>query len=267
MSQELPYIRVSPAEFASLRHDDFDAAIRAKLVACLRTTQRPQRRHKRPAKPSWKAAPRPGRRPLNPTAAYCPRLEAQGLCNKISPLNMPLVKKKLLELAETEADLVAEVVLTNAQTNPYYLELLVQVLGGMLPAIVSAHLERMTSRFVEERGHMLVDDLAQDDYDAFCAFLANKRTARARYLCIMDLGDLRRLDHTVEEMLDAMGAVDGRHCKDLMIDLLQEYCKRCPGARRNVCVRCTAYLRDPVAAGLDSKTRFKLMDMVVLLAK
>lgn len=267
MSQELSYIRVSPAEFASLRHDDFDAAIKAKLVACLRATQRPQRRHKRPAKPSWKAAPRPGRRPLNPTAAYCPRLEAQGLCNKISPLNMPLVKKKLLELAETEADLVAEVVLANAQSNPYYLELLVHVLGAMLPAVVSMHLERLTTRFVEEREHMLVDDLVHDDYDAFCAFLANKRTVCARYLCIMDLGDQRRLDHTVEEMLEAVGAADGRHCKDLMIDLLQEYCKRCPGARHNIRVRCMAYLRDPDAVGLDSKTRFKLMDMVALLAK
>lgn len=267
MSQELPYIRVSQEEFMRLRHGEFDAVAKGKLETYFKASQRQQRGHKRPTQPSWKAPPRPGRRPINPTAAYSPRLAAQGLCNKISALNMPVVQKKLMELVESEADLVTEVVLANAQTNPYYLELLVRVLRAMPSAIVATHLDLLTARFVEERAHMLVDDLGQDDYDAFCAFLTNKRTVRARYICILDLGDPGRLEHTVEEMLDALGAADGRHCKDLMIDLLQEYCRRRPGTRYGVHARCKAYLRDPVSAGLDSKTRFKMMDVVSLLAK
>lgn len=193
-------------------------------------------------------------------------MTAQALCNKISPMNLARVQGKLLQLASLDAALVAEVVLSNAQTNSYYLELLVKVLGAMPALAVAAHVERLSNAFVDAREHMLVDELDTSDYDAFCAFLAAKRVVRARHFCILTLGDADRLHHTVDEMLHALGQVQSRYCKDLMIDLLQDYCGRRASAARHVVEECTIFLQNPTEAGLDSKTRFKLMDMVASLS-
>jgi hypothetical protein len=65
-------------------------------------------------------------------------------------------------------------------------------------------------------------------------------------------------------MLDAL-ASPTLASKDLMIELLQEHCEKCPGVKKDVRFRYIAYIRDPVGAGIDIKTRFKLMDMVTSL--
>jgi hypothetical protein len=257
-----PYIHVTQDVFLRLRHDDFDSLIKARLTACLRVEPPRHPIQKRQGRSSWKAEPRPGKRPLNPAAASCPRLSAQALCNKISPLNQAQVQQKLLKLAETEAEVVVEVVLSNATSTLYYLELLLTVLGAMPHAIVGPHIERLTSAFVETDSYKLVDDLGVDDYDKFCAFLANKRKVRAEFLCIMTLGDKRRMDHLVEGSLVALGEASGQYCKDLLIDILHDHCKSCPSITQGVRAQCRGYLGNPQASGLDNKTRFKLMDLV-----
>jgi hypothetical protein len=78
----------------------------------------------------------------------CPRLSTQALCNKVSPSNLATVKRKILDLAEGEADLVVEVVLANATANPYYLGLRASV-SAMLPDIVTTHIDQLTNEFIE----------------------------------------------------------------------------------------------------------------------
>jgi hypothetical protein len=266
MDDDLPYIKVPLTVFRRLGHRDKNADIETMLAACLRTAPaQSQRGHKRTGQTKWKAPPRPGRRPLNPEAVSCARLSTQALCNKVSPSNLATVKRKILDLAEGEAELVVGVVLANATSNSYYLGLLVQVLSAMLPDVVATHIDQLTNEFVKGRAHLLKDDLSQDDYDTFCLFLKNKRSVRARHMCIMALGDRERVAHLVVEMLDALGKPETCHSKDLMIELLQEHCEKCPSVRKDVRLRYIAYIRDPVGAGIDLKTRFKLMDMVTSL--
>jgi hypothetical protein len=132
----------------------------------------------------------------------------------------------------------------------------------MLPDIVTTHIDQLTNEFIESRAHLLKDDLSQDDYDTFCTFL--KKNGRCVLgTCASRLGDRERVSHLVAEMLDALG--DTCHSKDLMIELLQEHCEEVPGVKKDVRFRYIAYIRDPVGAGIDIKTRFKLMDMVTSL--
>jgi hypothetical protein len=135
MDDDLPYIKIPLSVFRRLTDKNVDMEM---LSACLRTAPARSQRSQEDGQTKWKAPPRPGRRPLSIRRCLCPRL-TQALCNKVSPSNLATVKRKILDLAEGEADLVVEVVLANATANPYYLAF-VQVLGAMLPDIVTTHI-------------------------------------------------------------------------------------------------------------------------------
>jgi hypothetical protein len=174
MDDDLPYIKIPLSVFRRFRRGQ-ECRHGSHAVSVPTTAPaRSQRGHKKMGQTKWKAPPRPGRRPLNPDAVSAQGSHT-GSLQQVSPSNLATVKRKILDLAEGEADpwWKSSWKRDGQPILPWPSRVSV---SAMLPDIVTT-IHRSTHQRVYRKpaAHLLKDDLSQDDYDTFCTFLKKKR--------------------------------------------------------------------------------------------
>jgi hypothetical protein len=263
-------IRVSREAFEAGRtsacHEKMRTFLETSMCPSFTKASRPVR-SRAPRKPveQWKSARPVGKRPLNPMAVVVPKKVVHAVCNKLSDANFGRMRKALVEHADADAEMVVSTIIECLVENGYYLPLFVKAVielkrkhGG----IVGAHVQLMHDDFVRDKQHMLKDDVGSEDYDAFCGFLAEKRKRLTKFEFLHSLGYASEMAELLPEIVILLGDKDTVWSKDMLIDMLGIHYRASKRADASSVKAYELYIGDKQRYGIDTKARFKLIDLV-----
>lgn len=281
MCDNVDIIQVLPTEFEALRHGDLHAAIKQQIEdaimkhfkAVSARSSRPSRghhHHRKPAAERWSSTRPEGKRPLNPGATVIPENTVRSLCNKLSQLNYAKLQPTILKHAESDPDMVIVTLLQCCIKNGYYTALYVDSMRELRRGnkdLVDTHVDSMSETFLKTREYVLVDETDSDDYDVFCAFVAEKKRRMTRFEFLCSMGKYEDMIEALPEIVTELQNAQSDANKDMMIAMLIMH--RNHGNRQGKRVKSmhTADTYEPlidncVRYGIGAKAKFKLVDLV-----
>jgi hypothetical protein len=271
MGDSADIIQVLERVFDEGRHEDNHADMKQKLeeaiAAVFKANSMRNARPRNPKKPvdQWKSTRVPGKRPLNPTAEIVPENQVHSVCNKITESNYKKLQPMLIKFAEFDADMVVSTVLKCIVKSGSFLPLYVKILADIRKRhtrIVDVYLANMCDTFLDGSEFLLEDDTESDDYDKFCAYVAEKKRRLARFKFLSLVGKSESLSTALPDMVQSLGEKDSSLSKVMVIEMLGIYYTGCRTVKKQDVHAFETYTKQSREHGIGPNARFKLMDLL-----
>jgi hypothetical protein len=252
-------------------HDDMKVKLEAVIAAVFKANASRQARPRYAKKPvdQWKSQRVSGKRPLNPTSEDVPEHKVHALCNKITASNYISLYPTLEKYAEQNADMVVSTILKCIVKSGSFLPLYVRTLSDLhanYEEVVESYLSVMSDTFLENTEFQLVDNTESEDYDIFCAYIAEKASRLSRFKFLSMVGKYKDLTTALPAMIEVLGDKDSDVSKLMIVEMLELYynCKACKSVKKQDVATFEKYTNQSQDFGIKSNARFKLMDLLAM---
>lgn len=261
--------RVFDAGRHSQIHDDMKVRLEAVIAAVFKAnaSRQARPRNAKKAVDQWKSQRAPGKRPLNPTSEDVPEHKVHALCNKITASNYTSLYPTLKKYADQNADMVVSTVLKCIVKSGSFLPLYVRILSDLHAEhdeTVESYLCAMSDAFLENSEFGLVDNTESEDYDIFCAYVAEKASRLSRFKFLSMVGKYNDLTAMIPSMIQLLGDKNSDVSKLMIVEMLELYysCKSCKSVKTQDVATFEKYTKQSQEFGIKSNARFKLMDLL-----